>query len=48
MSKDCYFGDYARFETPDKNTGAMLNGADNLVGDPYTIVFKTKDQVSQA
>ena len=48
MSNDCYFGQYARFETPDKDTGSMLNGADDLVGDPYTIDFRTKDQVSQA
>lgn len=41
MIEDSYFGNYARFETTSKKEAAALIGADNLVGDTFTIAFKT-------
>lgn len=38
-----YQGFYARFESPDKPTGSLLMGPDNLVGDDYEVVFKNED-----
>lgn len=43
-----YEGFYARFETPDKNVGALMMGADDLVGDRYTIHFKVENGASTA
>lgn len=43
-----YEGFYARFDTPDKKTGSMMNGADDLVGDRYTFSMKTEDGKSVA
>lgn len=40
---DTYFGTYARFDTASKKDAATLLGADNLVGDGFTIVFVTED-----
>lgn len=37
MAADKYFGTYARFETVSKKDAGPLMGADNLVGDTYTI-----------
>lgn len=47
MSKDCYFGTYAKFDTESKEKGVELMNADYLVGDPYTPDFRVKDDVSQ-
>lgn len=38
-----YQGFYARFESPDKATGSLLMGPDNIVGDDYEVVFKTEN-----
>lgn len=38
-----YEGFYSRFESPDKAMGSMLMGPDNLVGDDYTVDFRTED-----
>lgn len=38
-----YEGFYARFETPSKAVGSMLMGPDNLVGDDFTVEFRTED-----
>ena len=38
-----YIGFYARFEAPDKATGSLLMGPDNIVGDRFTVFFKTED-----
>ena len=38
-----YEGFYARFEAPDKQTGGLLMGADNLVGDDFQVEFRTED-----
>ena len=38
-----YMGFYAEFETVDKTQGGLLTGPDNLVGDDFTIFFKTED-----
>ena len=48
MQQDCYFGTYARFETPSKKEGSALVGADNLVGDRFDIEFLTQDGVTTA
>lgn len=37
MTADAYFGTYARFETVSKKDAGPLMGADNLVGDTYTV-----------
>lgn len=37
MSADTYFGTYARFSTVSKKEAGVLMGADNLVGDTYTL-----------
>ena len=37
-----YYGAYALFDTPSKQVGGMLMGADNIVGDLYTIEFRTE------
>ena len=41
---DVYFGAYARFSTLDKNTGAVMAGPDNAVGDRGTIEFQLDDR----
>ena len=38
-----YQGFYARFDTPDKPTGSLLMGPDNIVGDTFQVFFKTED-----
>lgn len=43
MATDEYFGTYAQFETASKQEGAKLTGADNLVGDVFTIEFVVED-----
>lgn len=48
MLDDNYFGTYARFETASKKDAAALLGADNLVGDRFSIAFKTDDGVISA
>ena len=47
MPKDCYFGTYARFDTPSKKYSAVLMSADTLVGDPLTLDFRVADDVTQ-
>lgn len=37
MAADKYFGTYARFETVSKKDAGSLMGADNLVGDTFTV-----------
>lgn len=43
-----YEGYYARFDTPDKTIGALMMGADDLVGDCYDVAFKVEDGASVA
>ena len=38
-----YEGFYGRFETPSKKVGALLMGADYLVGDDFTVEFRTEE-----
>ena len=38
-----YEGFYGRFETPDKQTGGLLMGADNLVGDDFQVELRTEE-----
>ena len=37
-----YQGFYARFDTPNKATGSLLMGPDNIVGNDYEVFFKTE------
>ncbi|WP_139651399.1 hypothetical protein [Raoultibacter phocaeensis] len=48
MSDIPYFGTYARFSTASKKDAAALIGADNLVGDIFSIEFITEDGVRTA
>lgn len=48
MPEYLYSGFYARFDTPDKTTGSMLMGPDNIVGDEFFINFKTEDGITKA
>lgn len=43
-----YAGSYVRFDTVSKKEASALVGADNLVGDRYSIEFKTEDGVVTA
>lgn len=43
MANNEYFGQYARFDSASKKEGAGLVGADNLVGDIFTIEFEFID-----
>lgn len=43
MLEDSYFGCYAQFDTASKKDAAALLGADNLVGDRFSIEFKTEE-----
>ena len=43
-----YYGTYRRFDTESKNEGALLLGADNLVGDVFEIDFATEDGKARA
>ena len=43
MSDLRYFGCYARIDTVSKDKGAELQGADNIIGDAYTLSFGTVD-----
>lgn len=38
-----YEGFYAQYDTPSKKVGSLLMGADNLVGDDFTVEFKTEE-----
>lgn len=38
-----YEGFYARFDTPSKKVGSLLMGADNIVGNDYTLDFRTEN-----
>ena len=38
-----YEGFYAEYDTPSKNVGSMLMGADSLVGDDLQVDFRTED-----
>lgn len=38
-----YDGFYARFETPSKKEGSLMMGADDLVGNPYSISMEVQD-----
>lgn len=48
MQQECYFGTYARYDTPSKKEGSLLVGADNLVGDRFDIEFVTTDGATVA
>lgn len=48
MSADYYFGTYVRFDTASKKDASVLLGADNLVGDTFSIEFITTDGMSVA
>ena len=37
MSSIGFFGTYARFTTPDKRDAAAFLGADNVIGDTFSI-----------
>ena len=37
MANTGYFATYARFETVDKQSAAAFLGADNIIGDAYSI-----------
>ena len=39
-----YSGFYAQFDSPNKATGSLLMGPDNLVGDEFEVFFKTEDE----
>lgn len=43
MNDYSYLGFYARFDTVSKNEGALLMNADNIVGNDYSVFFKTED-----
>ena len=43
-----YQGFYARFDATSQQQGALLMGADNLVGDDYEIFFKVEDGINIA
>lgn len=43
-----YSGFYAAFDTASKNDGSMLMGPDNIVGDDYTVFFKTDNGIVTA
>ena len=43
-----YFGTYHRFNTTTKNEGALLLGADNLVGDIFEVEFSIEDGKNRA
>lgn len=43
-----YFGTYANFSCPDRKTATSFMGADNLVGDPYTIEMDYSEKKRQA
>lgn len=40
-----YEGFYARFDTPSKEKGSLLMGADNIVGDDFEVFFKTENDI---
>lgn len=48
MAADKYFGTYARFETVSKKDAGPLMGADNLVGDTYTIKIESFEGAPRA
>ena len=43
LSEYSYEGFYARFDTPSKEQGYLLMGADNIVGDDFELFFKTDE-----
>lgn len=48
MSEIGYFGAYTDFSCPDRKMASGFMGADNLVGDPYTIEMDYAEQKRQA
>lgn len=48
MAEYAYFGTYARFDTVSKKDAAALLGADNLVGDVFSIECETQDGETRA
>ena len=38
-----YEGFYAQFDTPSKKVGSLLMGADNIVGNDYTVDFRVEE-----
>ena len=48
MSDLRYYGCYARIDTATKDKGAELQGADNIIGDAFSISFSTVDGSPQA
>lgn len=46
-ASDTYFGSYARFQTADKRSGALLASSDNAVGDIGEIVWKLDERKRQ-
>lgn len=48
MSEIGYYGTYADFSCPDREAATAFMGADNLVGDPYTIEMDYSEQKRKA
>lgn len=48
MQTKSYYGKYVTFDTVSKRDAAVLLGADTLVGDFFTIVFKTEQDATTA
>ena len=42
-----YFGTYATFTAPDKQTGELLQGADFIVGDAFDLVLRTGESADE-
>ena len=45
VADNSYTGFYARFDTVSKKEGALLMGADNIVGSDYEVFFKTDEGI---
>lgn len=48
MDEYLYSGFYSRFDTTSKSDGSLLMGPDNIVGDDYSLVVKSKDGINRA
>ena len=46
-ASDVYFGSYTRFQTPDKQTGAIIAGSDYAVGDCGEVVWQLDEKKHQ-
>lgn len=46
-ASDVYFGSYIRFQTPDKQTGAVIAGSDYAVGDCGEVVWQLDENKHQ-